>query len=222
MNQTTQTSAPEITEKEPVLPDRSEVYSFLGPDAGTAKLGFKQVTIYPKGSSSDEPKSVSEIIRKRIYHSLQNSTLREEPDEGIRESLETLFARAVDEVFEDGMDSEFSRELINLVKLYGEPAVDIIASLITFEQVNAEVASEALRWLARMDDPGTYYSRRWLLERCLSSASLWVRDGAILGLNSLNDRHAVPYLREAVSRERCGELRKDIKDIEEMLQHLGD
>ncbi len=89
----------------------------------------------------------------------------------------------------------------------------ILTRLIAIEQVNAEVASESLRWLGHIEHPKTYDNRLWLLERSLFCSSARVRDGAALGLASLDDPHAIPYLRRAIQRENCIELRKDIKQV---------
>jgi hypothetical protein len=131
----------------------------------------------------------------------------------IDQKIETLFGAAREQVFEDGMESDFSKELISLVKKYGNAAITILTRLIVTEQVNAEVASEALRWLGHMEHPKTYDNRLWLLEQSLFCSSARVRDGAALGLASLDDSHAIPYLKRAIQQENCTELREDIEQV---------
>jgi HEAT repeat protein len=127
--------------------------------------------------------------------------------------MATLFAAAKDEYFEDGMESEFSRRLIRLLGEYGEKAVIELAFLILHDQVNAEIASEALRWLGHMEDTRSYQKRLWLLERSLFTPSARIRDGAALGLASLDDPHAVRYLRRAIDQESYPELRSDMEQV---------
>ena len=91
--------------------------------------------------------------------------------------------------------------------------MEVLAYLIVYEKVNAEIASEALRWLGRMDHPVSYHYRLWLLERGLRCSSAIVRDGATLGLASLDDHHAVTYLKQTIQREPCEELRKDMGQV---------
>lgn len=144
---------------------------------------------------------------------VENSTVQQERPEEIDQEFTILFEAAKEQVFEDGMESEFSKELISLVKKYGDAAMEVVADLITNERVNAEVASEALRWLGRMDHLTSYHFRRWLLERSLRCSSAMVRDGAALGLASLNDPHAIPYLKRAILREGHIELREDMEQV---------
>jgi hypothetical protein len=131
----------------------------------------------------------------------------------IEEKLDRLFRAAKDQIFEDGMESDFSKELILLVKKYGYFALGIITRLIVAEQVNAEVASEALRWIGHMDDPSSDLERLRLLERSLYCQSPRVRDGATLGLASMDDAHAVSHLKRAIARESYEELRKDFRQV---------
>lgn len=127
--------------------------------------------------------------------------------------VRTLFGAAKEEIFEGGMESEFSRGLVSLVKEYGKSAIGILARFIVYEQVNEETASEALRWLGQMDHPSSYNERLRLLEKCLRNSSARVRDAASLGLASLDDPHAIPRLKQAIQRETCAELREDMEQV---------
>ncbi|MGB0383434.1 MAG: HEAT repeat domain-containing protein [Ardenticatenaceae bacterium] len=157
--------------------------------------------------------------QKRGFNGPQATTMPRKAAQNIKLSkrIRALFAAAKEEVFEDGYESQFSRQLISLVERYGEQAIEPIIRLIVNEQVNPEVAAEALRWLGEIEEPLSRSSRRWLLERTLYSSSSRVRDGAILGLASLDDPHAIPYLRQAIEQESCPELREDMEQVLEQL-----
>ena len=59
-----------------------------------------------------------------------------------------------------------------------------------------------------------------LLENSLlTNSSALVRDGALLGIALLDDRHAVPYLNRAIQQEQCPELRESIRQVLEQLEH---
>lgn len=115
--------------------------------------------------------------------------------------------------FEDGMESEFSAHLTSLVQTYGPFSRDILAQIFEDNTISAEVLSEALRWLGRMEDQPSYEARLWLLEKALSSSSPTVRDGASLGLASMDDPRAARYLEAALERETLPDLRHDMEEV---------
>jgi len=131
----------------------------------------------------------------------------------ISPALVRLFLSAKEEIFEDGMSSEFSKKLVQLIQMEGQSVVSVLADLILNEEVNVEVGAETLRWIGRMWDPATYESRRWLLERSLFSRFPRIRDGAALGLSSMNDPLSIQYLKIASEREEIDELRADLERV---------
>jgi hypothetical protein len=143
----------------------------------------------------------------------ENVTAYQEPAQDLSAKMVALFAAAKDEYFEDGMESDFSRGLVRLIHAYGEKAVIELAFLILLDQTNAEIASEALRWLGHMEDARSYQRRLWLLERSLFMRSGRIRDGAVLGLASLDNPHAIRYLRQAIDQEPSPELRHDMEQV---------
>ena len=147
------------------------------------------------------------------HRELGNSTILQEPPEEIGQEIEALFIKAREERFEDGMESDFSSGLISMIRMCGNAAIEVIAKLILYERVNPEVASEALRWIGHIEQASTYTDRLWLLERSLRCSSARVRDGVALGLASLDDPHAIPYLKQAIQREQCEELREDMEQV---------
>jgi hypothetical protein len=159
----------------------------------------------------------------RETSSWTNNSLLEEASENVTrlhdrppelaENFRCLFISAKDEIFEDGMESEFSKGLTALIRKYGNDALAELAYFIVYEKASPEVTGEALRWLGLMDHPLSYHWRLWLLERSLSSRSARIRDGAVLGLAFLDDPDAVPYLRQAVDREPVKELRADMEQV---------
>jgi len=143
-------------------------------------------------------------------------------DTPLFKKLERLFASAREEVFEDGMDSFFSRDLQSQLSLYGDVALEMIWHLIWKRPnpLSPTVIGETLRWVGRMEEK--YLHQRALLEKCLEHESHYVRDGAILGLASLDDPKAIGALRRAQEREPSGLLGESIEQvIEQLRQTLG-
>lgn len=150
------------------------------------------------------------LWRVPLEHNLfptENSTAPYEIPEEVVEEIRQLFAMGKEEFFEDGMESAFSRNLLDLIEQYGDIAIEIIADLTIGEQVDTEVASEALRWIGQIENPLTHPLRRWLLERSLNSSSASVRDGAVLGLSFMDDPAAIPSIKRALKQEKHPHLR---------------
>lgn len=150
-----------------------------------------------------------------VYHGEDEDTLteRREPPIGLDERIKVLFQAAKEEFFEDGMESEFSRELTALVTKYGDFAITSIAPFILNEKVSTDIGSEALGSLARIDHPRSYRFRKRLTESSLKSKSVQIRDSASLALAILDDPSSVPFLRDAIKREPCEELRQNVRSV---------
>ncbi|MEG4294173.1 hypothetical protein QUB76_36025 [Microcoleus sp. D2B6] len=152
---------------------------------------------------------------------VESSTIKQDYSKELSEEIYSLFKASDEQNFEDGMETEFSKKLICLIKEYADEAIEIITGIIIYERVNAEVATEALRWLGNIDHAPSYRFRLWLLERSLSCSKARIRDGAILGLSSLNDPHAISYLKLAIEQEKCTELRKDMEQVLAQLESIS-
>ena len=133
--------------------------------------------------------------------------------------IEGLLEQARGLHLEDGVHSQFSRDLINLVQKSGVSAVEIIAALVVHEKVNSSIAAESLFWLARIQQGRTYKFRLWLLETCLQSPSAQIRDAAALGLVTMGDQHSLEPIKMAAEREECEELKSDLQKAIEQLEH---
>jgi DNA-binding NarL/FixJ family response regulator len=138
----------------------------------------------------------------------------------VSKEIRTLFQASMEEIFEEGMESEFSKEFVSIVKRHGAQAIIFLRHMIFSGSVNEELASEALRWLGRLDDPLTYNNRLHLLEEALSHPSARIRDAASLGLAALDDLHALPYLKQAIEQEIYVELREDMAQVVAQLESL--
>ena len=153
-----------------------------------------------------------------IHSLFPNSTERTDIPAELDNLLSKILAAAREEIFEDGFVSQFSKGIQYLVEAYGDLAVQELAKQIIGGTVDAETASEALRWLGRTNHQASHQSRLWLLERSLFLPSLRIRDGAGLGLASLEDKSAIAYLKLAIQRERNESLRDDFQQVLSQLE----
>lgn len=170
----------------------------------------------PLTSVTRDPRSKYGIIL--VGEPEEASTTQTAELEDSRRSLLRLFESARDVLFEDGAESDFSQKLVSFIWRHGNVAVNLLGELAASQAVSNEVMSEALRWVGRINDSRTRWARLQLLGRLLSSQSSKVRDGAALGLASLDDPRAIPYLQQAIQREGIEDLRSDLELVLTQLQ----
>lgn len=180
----------------------------------------QSVPIYQQVSSKTRDIRV-EQKKALIPEGVESSTIRQDYSKELSEEIYRLFKASEELNFEDGMETEFSQKLILFINKYGNEAIEIITSIIVYQRVNAEVASEALRWLGNIDHAPSYRFRLWLLERSLNSPKARIRDGAVLGLSFLNDPHAISYLKLAIEQEKCTGLRQDMEQVLVQLESIS-
>jgi hypothetical protein len=136
----------------------------------------------------------------------------------VEQRIRALFQSAKEDIFEDGIENNFLQGLTSLLNEYGDDAIAALSHHILHASPNEETVSEALRWLGRLSHPTSHDMRLMLLEGCLSENSARVRDAASVGLATLNDPHAIPYLKQAIEREEYAELREDMEQVLDQLE----
>jgi hypothetical protein len=166
-------------------------------------------------SMSPQPIALSSSRRREIVTSAESSPTSVDP--AIVEQMRQIFVRGASEFFQDGMDSNFAQELLLSVMEYGNAAIDATSEYLFSSAANSDVASEALRRLAEVEDRRISASRWSLLQRGLKHRSSRVRDGAVLGFSSLDDGRALQFLKSAETEERVPELRRLIQNVIEQL-----
>jgi len=204
-----------------------EYYRLQGVDLARALRDFWSVASIAVAESAIEIASGFEHMLRwfegagtvvRPYEVPDNATAELQRASDLDRRIARLFGSVGEQSFEEGIETEFSRELERVVRAYGDNAVVAVGQRIAGGTVKPEAAAEALRWLGQMDSPITYRQRLDLLERSLSAPSAWIRDGASLGLASLDDPDAMPYLERAIEREQIPELREDLQRVLSQLE----
>jgi hypothetical protein len=146
--------------------------------------------------------------------SLASSTDVPEIDaEALARHTLALFRGTSSEQFDTGSESSLGRHVQQLVRQHPGAGPDALKDAILAGNVPSEAAWEALRWLGCMEHAQSRAARLWLLESCLQSSSARVRDGAALGLATIDDPHAIPALGEAIAVEQIPELREDLRQV---------
>ena len=126
--------------------------------------------------------------------------------------VQNLFSLATFINLEPGMENSFSEGLEQVIERFGDGALDEIRELILNEETKSAIAMEALQYIGRSDCKRWRVSRRRVLERCLlESRSAWIRDGAGLGLASLDDPQSIESLEKAIAKETSSVLQNDLR-----------
>lgn len=133
--------------------------------------------------------------------------------------IRDIFIAAGDEYFEDGVETDFSRSVIQLVEQYRDDAIKALQSMISRDLLAPKLVAEALCWLGQVEEPASHIKRRELLQENLGHRSPYIRDGAMVGLAYLEDPRSLEALRVALQREPIAELREYIEETIEQLEH---
>lgn len=128
-------------------------------------------------------------------------------------TMGSVFELAAGEDFEDGVETEFSRQLEKFVKDYGSVGISSIRSAILKERFPEQYIAEALLWLGDMEHERTKNTRRLLLENALDSKSVFIRDAAVSGLSYLDDPKSIDRLSKALVEEPSQGIRTNIKTV---------
>jgi len=168
-----------------------------------------------RGGYITEP-SISKLRKSTVYRS---ASIGDEPPREMYERLYALLLNTKYDPSEIG-DDIFEINLRNAVLQGGKRAIYFIDLLIQKEDIQPEVIFNTLRFIGRIKDQEIHRSSLRLLERHLDNSSRWVRDGAALGLASLEDVSALPILREAIEKEPIPDLKKDLRRVVRYLESL--
>lgn len=132
---------------------------------------------------------------------------------GTVNELRRIFELAVGESFEDGMETEFSRQLEKFVKDHAGVGILSIYLAIAKKTFNEQHIAEALLWIGDMEHDSTKNARRLLLENALDSESVFIRDAAVSGLSYLSDPRSIPRLSKAQEEESAQGICANIKTV---------
>lgn len=132
-------------------------------------------------------------------------------------TLDALLESAKEERFEDGMNSNLSVGLRVLLRKYSTDFIRVLEDRLKGPKISSRILTEVLHTLGDIEDATTKGWRLATLVRFLASPSSIVRDAAATGLAYLDDKTAIPYLREAIARESSVAFREDLRAIVEQL-----
>ncbi len=155
--------------------------------------------------------SIEPVMSRTALRQWLTNEFRSRRTNAIEEEIASLFAVATHITLEPGFSNAFSEALEQTIAEFGEPALHAIAEAVLSERTKDSIAMEALQYVGHAESGTHLNARRKMLERCLlESESTWVRDGAGLGIASLNDTRSINALERAINRETSNALKEDL------------
>ncbi len=136
----------------------------------------------------------------------------------INERVIQIFRDSEHELFEAGMESLFSRRLHTMIYQFGHLTLKALNDLLANRQTNQELLAETMRTVGRSADKFTENLRFRFLVEGLNHPSPIIRDSAALGLCDMEDPRAIPFLQEAIKKEKYDSLKGD---FEQIIEELG-
>ncbi len=143
------------------------------------------------------------------------SDLRDKKE--IENEITKLLSWGADIEFEQGMENDFTRALESMVLNYGDLAIGMLNDAIRQRNINEDLIAEIAQYLGTIIDEKTNFNRRLLLIQLLESKSNFVRYGAVIGLENLNDPKALPDIRAAAKSEQFQPLQTEMMEIADNL-----
>ncbi len=139
--------------------------------------------------------------------------------DAVEVAVQNLFSLANFIDFEPGKTNDFQDGLEETIEKHGELALLEIQTLVLNGETKSAIAMEALQYVGNTESNTWRDARRLMLERCLlRSRSAWVRDGAGLGLASLDDPRSIAVLQKAILKETSRALKSDLTLVLDQLQ----
>lgn len=158
------------------------------------------------------------IVRKPLPEAVEDVPFQSL--ENLEDAIEDLLKMGFHEESEESITSEFEEALTRLIETHGEAVLNILADQISQNKADPELLYQTLQVVGKMRHPKTHNYRLWLLQHSLKSSSVWIRDGAALGLSSLNDVRVLPFLKKALQVEPLPALRKYMERVISRLEKL--
>ena len=150
----------------------------------------------------------------------QSTSLRPLPHSSIQleRELDQLLQVASEEEFEVGMESEFARNLSDLLASSPLELIRLLRIRLGETRVPVEVLAEAMQWLGEQEQKPIREHVVSLLMFGLDHPSSLVRDAGALALGRLEGSNALVHLERAITKETVPELREDMRGLVDSLQ----
>ncbi len=148
-----------------------------------------------------------------------SSTTTQVVPQFIEATILNLLDNAKAETFEYGIESEFAKKIDLWIYKYGDMVIEVLQRLVFQDDADTDVGCEALRVIGRAEHETSHISRLKLLQRGIFSSVPQIRNGSALGLAYLDDPKAIPFLMQAIEREKINWLKKYFQQVIDQLEN---
>lgn len=131
----------------------------------------------------------------------------------LRERLARVLTKALAEDFREGLPSEFSTDLRELVLDFGPAVIRELQHFVVANQLTSDIGFEALTALASFNYSSIVPDRQGLIESALFSPAPEIRYGATLALATIREPEIIPALRTAIARENVADVRQAMEKV---------
>ena len=131
-----------------------------------------------------------------------------------------VISEAKGEQFFDGITSRLAEATRDIITANGPIAVEALQQVLNIQHDELAGIEEILRQIGLIQDESTHQARLSLLVNTLGSSQEQIRDAAMLGLSFLEDRAALPYLRQALQQESAPWLAENLEMVIEQLERI--
>lgn len=160
----------------------------------------------------------------RVLHYRDSSSLPDRAENSIDElpieAINRLFDHASPEAWDADAQSSFASGVEFMVMSYGASAAEAIAARLLRRGDSEDIIAAALTALGRADDSRSHGTRRQVLENFLSDQSLVVKDGAVQGLEWIDDPQSIPVIEAAIANERSAWFKGILEAFLERLRRV--
>lgn len=173
-------------------------------------------------TTCDLPEILRSSLQENISDSPFDSSTSEEDflREDLSRIIQIIFNAGKNEQFEDGIKSDFSVAIKNILINYQDYAIKMLSEYLTSNKIDSGLLCETLRTLGNLQDSETEQIRFQILIPYLSHPSPFIRDCTGLALYDLESPNAIPYIRKAIDKELYQSLKMDFKKIISELQEI--
>ena len=198
---------------------RDRKKSTLQEDFWSAITGVEHLTAITTPTLSECPiRLLQEKISDRPFDS--STSEAHFLGEDLSRIIQIIFEAGKNEHFEDGMKSDFSVAIENIIKNYPEHAIEMLSEFLASNKIDSDLLCETLRTLGNLQDDETEQIIFQILIPYLSHPSPFIRDCTSLALYDLESPNAIPYIKKAIDKERYQSLKMDFKKIIKELREI--